>query len=877
MLPHSLYSVYQQYKLDTDAIASWLASTAQANGYPQELLQAGSDDPQKKTQAPSRRLKGKARLQAVREHRQNLAADKARLAQKKYTIAIKDFVALADFIYTKRATVGKVPISFVKTLDRVIRARRAFGSQIAETGEITDDAPDSSHMYFVSVLEKVRQVMEPLFPSQASQQQPPQGSADEKAKDAFSNRFAGLSVYESSEAYLNMPDKEPSQPAKIAVDNELEATYEAEKLNAYEDIIFALHALMNDLNRFRTRIEWIWDAYAQGLFDLCAAAIATNTAIELARNLMDEITPDLDAHGGAWKILQKFHLLLCMMDGHTPDELIGPDQESIGNFNYDFYDAGIGQFLQVYNMVDAFSRVIEPNQLPIYKEGMFGTYNPSSKRDTKSGLEKFYEDRALLMPFFTELMTVCVTVTDYPIEDEFLRGMAEMAKTRQTPFSMVFAAQVFLDIHHVLRTGVSRAFETFQSGATALRDEIEAHLEFHKTLKIDTWPRSNDQYMINISTDIRTVLKDPVYRAKERYYRRMNLTVPDSVEHNRILRMSPVLSGLMLFKYRAEVRDIALTVLNAWGSVTYTAHLFNALCREKLLSAQNTTAQPSWPDMAVLRSSILDDEQIFVGDAPSNANEYFTKFGLQIGTTINAFMKRKEKRKGPLASKAGPRGIKPEALSPVTSMFVDRYVRRTGSMNWTTEYVERVIEASQWEAEGSEEDNTLIMGRLTKGELARKKMQEKRDGKQKAKPAGKPARPTPDELIHSLILALNNESLEFAFPLLTMHRSCWRLLRAVKQQCDPVLRELFTPAYLERESELPFVVGWIFMAAATFETPPDMRPMLEAAKGVRQEVILGEGGMVAVRRLNELGFPISFKGEDDESFSSWKEERHQPT
>ena len=657
MLPYSLYSVYRQYKLDTDAIASWLATTAQANGYPRELLQPASDDPQKRTQAPSRRLKGKARLQAVREYRQNLAADKAALAEKKYTIAIKDFVPLAEFILTKRGTVGKVPVSFVKTLDRVIRARRGFGDQIAEQDEITDNASDNSHMYFVGVLEKVRQIMKPLLPSQPSQKQAPKGSADEETEDAFSNRFAGLSVYEPSEAFLNMPDIERPSPAKTAGDDELKASYEAEKLNDFEDIMFALHALMNDLSRLRSRIQWIWTAYSQGLFDLCAAAIATNTAIDLARNLMDEITPDLDAHGGAWKILQKFHLVLCMMEGHAPDELIVPNQGSAeGNFNYKFYDSGIGQFLQVYNLVDAFSRVIEPNQLPIYKEGMFGIYDPSSNRDTKSGYEKFQEDRALLMPFFTELMTACVAVADYPVEDEFLRGMAEMRKTRQTPFPMVFAAQVFLDINHLLRTDISRAFEAFRSGATALRDEIEAHLDFHRTLKVDTWPRSNDQSIIQTSSSIRMILKDPVYHAKEKQYRRMNLAVPDSVERNRILRMSPVLSGLMLFKYRGEVRDIALTAANAWGSVTYTAHLFNALSNENLLSGDDANARPPWPDMAVLRSVILDDEHIFVGDAPSSADEYLTRFCLQMGVTANVFSRRKEKRKVPLASKAGPRG-----------------------------------------------------------------------------------------------------------------------------------------------------------------------------------------------------------------------------
>lgn len=33
MLPSSLKTIYQQYKADTDSVATWLATTAKDNGY----------------------------------------------------------------------------------------------------------------------------------------------------------------------------------------------------------------------------------------------------------------------------------------------------------------------------------------------------------------------------------------------------------------------------------------------------------------------------------------------------------------------------------------------------------------------------------------------------------------------------------------------------------------------------------------------------------------------------------------------------------------------------------------------------------------------------------------------------------------------------
>jgi len=87
MLPLALFGAYRQYKQDTDAVASWLAATARAHGYPADLLANYSPPEPPK----SGRLKGKARKEAAREQ----AAD-ASGPTHKYTVAIRDFVPLAE-------------------------------------------------------------------------------------------------------------------------------------------------------------------------------------------------------------------------------------------------------------------------------------------------------------------------------------------------------------------------------------------------------------------------------------------------------------------------------------------------------------------------------------------------------------------------------------------------------------------------------------------------------------------------------------------------------------------------------------------------------------------------------------------------------------
>ncbi len=100
MLPSSLFPSYKQYKTDSDAVATWLAKTAQKCGYPKDLL---TDQATSQQKAP--KLKGRARTKA-REAAQKQASDGKSDSVKptpmpegpKYLIAINDFISLAEWI-----------------------------------------------------------------------------------------------------------------------------------------------------------------------------------------------------------------------------------------------------------------------------------------------------------------------------------------------------------------------------------------------------------------------------------------------------------------------------------------------------------------------------------------------------------------------------------------------------------------------------------------------------------------------------------------------------------------------------------------------------------------------------------------------------------
>ncbi|KAI4862595.1 hypothetical protein F4820DRAFT_429953, partial [Hypoxylon rubiginosum] len=826
MLPLNLVSTYQGYKHDTDSIAAWLASTAKSCGYASDLVTAG---PANKT--TSARLKGKARAAAKKKN-----ASAAKPAAKsavipKYTIKIKDFVPLAEFIASQRDV--SIPTSLITTLRRVIAIRGGFGDKLAENGAVRDELNDQKHGYFVRILRKVRDVLQPRTkPSKTTSASKDTGDrADSAATDEFVNQFAALKMYEPSEDFMDAPDIERPKPSEGT-----NVTYEAESLTSLEDVLIATTMLINDLNVIRSRVEWIWSNWRDGFFDLAAAAIATNTAIDLARNLMDDVVPLIKDCGGLQDILCKVFLLQAINKGYEP-----PETSCLDTLLYEAFDVAEGTYVLTLSTLESLAQVVEAQNLPIYKEGAFGNYDPRSNRESKSGHQKHEEDRVLIMKFFTELMAVERGVPGYPVADEFLRGVKELAETREVSFYLVFTAQIFIDIHHTLRVGASRAFDVLEKNLSFLETEIDEHLQYHKDMKIDNWPARNNWMISQIKSKIRWVLNDPVHGVKLKACQEMGQSVPVSLERNRILKMSPVLSGLMLYHFRAEIWDVGIALANAWGSITYSLHLYNALQAEKLKPGQ-------WPDMDVVRT-LLGDSNFFVGDAPRTPVDYFKKFCLQMGTTVAAFGK-KRRANTTLSSRSGPRGIKDGA--PVSSMFMDRYLRNTGQVDWKAEDVAKVIELSLWETEGSEEEHTLILGQVEDPE----KLRQRKKNRNKFSP--ETAKLHPEQLIRGLMLALQGEALELAFPYTAMHRECWSLLRAVRKHCDPLLRQTFTPAYMERESELCFVVGYIFMAITE---RPDSKLLPEAGVAVREYVRTEGSGMLGL--LNELGMPVEFKTQQE--------------
>ncbi|KAK7524881.1 hypothetical protein IWZ03DRAFT_430260 [Phyllosticta citriasiana] len=206
-------------------------------------------------------------------------------AQSAYVIAVKDFTSLAEFIAAKKKSSFKVPRHFAKTLERAISVRKKHGTAAAP--RVASENSKKGHSYFVGILERVTEVLAPLMPDNMTM--PQNRSADPRVEE-FSNSFAAWNVEEPSQKFLDAPD--------IVIPERPPPDFEAEMLDDFYEMTLASSMLQYDLMLIRQVIKNLWVGYKYGYYDTIAVSLVTNTAIDFARALENDLSASMEKYGG---------------------------------------------------------------------------------------------------------------------------------------------------------------------------------------------------------------------------------------------------------------------------------------------------------------------------------------------------------------------------------------------------------------------------------------------------------------------------------------------------------------------------------------------------------------------------------------------------
>lgn len=757
-----LSSSYSQYKADTNIIAHWLATTAENCGWASDLLRK-----QNATQSqPSKRSKGKGPKPA-QEPNEKSAPNSSNSGVAKpptYTIAVKDFVSLAEFIAAFNKPPVHVPSKIVTVIDRAISLRADHGATLSSKlpNNRKSERADESHSYFIGILKKIREVLRPRMSSGVIDDYVTNEAGTPVGKSflqRLENKFSELDIHEPSEGFLNAPDIELPTP-------KTNVKYEAEQYGDMNEAYLVLSLLLHDLNRIRHFIRQIWARFSKSELDLTTVSLTTNTAINLARNLENEIKVIFAKYGGMGMMLPSWYGALCLALGQNPNHREQPDDE----INFKVYDVADSVFYTSYIILDAFRRLLHHMPFPDYKPGFYGTYDSSKDRSKLSSRQKFKADKVVLAEIFPDVQLLCKGTDGIQAEDEFVREFRNMIKTDQISLVLVFAAQLFLDIHNVMGSNVNKGYADLVEIAKHHDTRLQKQLFGLKFFRIKNWPPHNDLVIRELLEDTKHwVLNDPIQKAKT-----MQGRAPG--EAFRLMKRHPLYCGTWAYNLKSRFHSNAINFVNAYGSIMYSCHLYNAVRSEGFLDKQ-------WKSMETMLS-LFGPESLFVGGPPTNIDDYLKQFLLCMGWSATTFAKNR-RNVALEASSRGPRAL--PYLAPIHQTFQGRYHENTGHVDLTAETVGKILQKGSWSKGGDRS--------------TQKEMWEKHE------------RISTIEILDALCTALQSEVQEFGYDFLTIHDSCWLLLRAVQKQCDSDLIKIYGPGYIETESQLPFVVGYVFLTA----------------------------------------------------------------
>ena len=343
----------------------------------------------------------------------------------------------------------EVPDYFNVALEPVISVRSSFSRRLAAAGIAADRSSDDRHSFFVTVLESVRDALRPLMRTDSLnlnsiQNATPGSGTDHARRTELRNLFQVLDVCEPSAEFLAAPDVVPPPPPM-----ELEYTVEV-STDSIVEAYMAMTMLMADLSRLRAEIADLWDRHDTGFLELATVSVATNTAIQLAHSMEDEVYPLMKYLVESVPFHEVYFLAVAKEAGVDPEAKADDnDFEAYGIADALLINARIGLLAYLENDI--------PGQIRDYN-GKWGRFDNYERNPPRTNRERHARDKATLQ----ELLQDLPMLLNRPgvIEDQFIIAFAAARKSftakntnQQLPIWACFALQIYLDILYTTKVG----------------------------------------------------------------------------------------------------------------------------------------------------------------------------------------------------------------------------------------------------------------------------------------------------------------------------------------------------------------------------------------------------------------------------------------
>ncbi|KKY30395.1 hypothetical protein UCDDA912_g09664 [Diaporthe ampelina] len=666
MLPESLKNAFQLYKRDTNAIATWLANTANNNGHRVHT----------NNKETTGRLKGKERKEA---RAATSVDDEAGSGNKKqaYLLHLRDFVPLATLIAAVKPQV-QVPLFMAVTIDRVIEVRRTVSRIMGSKEDNADEESNASHLHFVGVLEQVRDILKQRMQTDLldlSSLQIGSTGAGTSPDTSFTgehdggstsrNPFDILNLYETTEQTPN--SGEATSPSEVIVE------YEPDPEDKYDEACLAFMSLLKAVLHQRQKVCELWHNYRIGNVFLGPAAIGTNEAIEICRRMEEDVASVIKKETSVVHLLKVVFTIMCQLDGQ---DLKVPGRGKTPNF--DTYD---NASLTMWNGSRILQQFVSGNRQdgPRVYNGSHGRYDETMDRESCTNRQKYDQDDGALSEILSDIRVFGIVSDKRTIEDEFTRGVHTLLDTNEVTLWQCFAAQIYLDALHELEGKLDLAWSEMAGTAAVIKSSLASALEEPGDVRLVEYWRDIEKSLKELEFAASEWDTDPVARYKTEH--------GFESEPNQFLRRHPLYCGVWVHEMRTRFHEAGVNFASAFGYVHQTYQLYHALQQERLLG---TFAY--WMDMMTL----LDMQQhdtFFIGNAPTTAQEYLENLRLKSGMAVSDRAQGKGKGKNKRTSLANGERGQLKQLGALSMLFKKRF-RKTSRREMTADYLQKIIESN---------------------------------------------------------------------------------------------------------------------------------------------------------------------------------------
>jgi hypothetical protein len=597
----------------------------------------------------------------------------------------------------------------------------------------------------------------PSSPSSSNGSQAP-------AETRLANIFEALQLEELS------PDSDTAKPASTnkTAKSPPPQEYEIDD-SSTSDSLFAVLGFLKDYAEIEKMVMETWMHYKLGRLDLMAASVTTDTAYGIIKRSSEDLLSSLPG--------QKTYPDICDMLANAEFSEEGQEKGTVS--------AELAQYLALptESLLSSFAALGFENKMPVYN-GQFGHYNAAKNSPGSTPQEQHRQNMLLLVKYLPEITKLSRANMPFPVQDEMTAGLRAMMDANKgmngCPMYAIFVTKLFLGIHRVLGVNHTDPFGELQTTATRCISTIDAWFGSLENKKLVHWPDSNNERLRQVKTFVQEwVQEDQIGKFQIKVAGRANFTKAKTVPFL-FLKRNPIACGLLTLRVNFWLQEAGQTMIGTWGSVIYPIHLYNACRQSALLDVE-------WEDAEYIYQ-LHTSQRLFVGAPPKEPQDYLKRFLLMRGASVSNFARnqRPSGNKTLVDSKKGPRGLK--TTSPVRDTFHARYVDTKNAVLSTANITAMISVANK--------------AQRTHPPLA--------DVEQLARDVSTQKQLSPIQLLACVREGVAVEEMALLFDYFGAHERGLQLLREVKEALHDDLAKHSGYSKTQDDSQLPFVVGYIF-------------------------------------------------------------------